>query len=223
MPTSAASIPQGFVAFGAERGDASFEEDTMSELPRRPPMSRAHVARPGAGVARDSLYSGTRRSPRECTAIPRVKEVRMNRREFFKCSGACAGAGAAAAALAGTAAARQAAPPQPAAQAVPADAQTPRPVRPRCAFTIDIVEGTCPPHQAGQTFKYPDEKGKICPWLMDSMNGAIRVLEYGGTMPWLYEGTPYRKVIDPNGLTTEFIRCPDPSRVVVAKISRRKV
>jgi uncharacterized repeat protein (TIGR04076 family) len=85
------------------------------------------------------------------------------------------------------------------------------------------VEGKCQPHQAGQKFAFPEEKGKICNWLMDSMNGALRVLEYGGTMPWLYEGTPYQKVIDPNGLTTEFIRCPDPSRVVVAKISRRKV
>jgi uncharacterized repeat protein (TIGR04076 family) len=84
-------------------------------------------------------------------------------------------------------------------------------------------EGQCQSRRAGQWFKFPDEKGKICPWLMDSMNGAIRVLEYGGTMPWLYEGTPYQKVIDPNGLTTEFIRCPDPSRVVVAKISRRRV
>ena len=58
---------------------------------------------------------------------------------------------------------------------------------------------------------------------MDAMNGAIRVLEHGGTLPWLYAGTPYEKVIDPNGLTTEFIRCPDPTRVVVAKISRRRV
>jgi hypothetical protein len=31
------------------------------------------------------------------------------------------------------------------------------------------------------------------------------------------------KVIDPSGITTEFIRCPDPTRVVVAKITRRRV
>jgi len=31
------------------------------------------------------------------------------------------------------------------------------------------------------------------------------------------------KVIDPDGVTTEFIRCPDPTRVVVAKITRRRV
>ena len=148
----------------------------------------------------------------------------MNRREFLRCSGTCLGAGVAAASAAGTASAQQAPPPpKPAAQGAPADAQTPRPRRREYQFEIEIVEGKCQPHQAGQKFAYPEEKGKICNWLMDSMNGALRVLEYGGTMPWLYEGTPYQKVIDPNGLTTEFIRCPDPSRVVVAKISRRKV
>jgi len=38
------------------------------------------------------------------------------------------------------------------------------------------------PHQAGQKFKFPTE-GKICNWLMDSMNGALRVLSTR-TMPW---------------------------------------
>ena len=148
----------------------------------------------------------------------------MNRREFLKCSGTCVGAGVAAASAAGTAGAQQVPPPpKPAAQGAPTDALTPRPRRREYDFEIEIVEGKCQPHQAGQKFAFPEEKGKICNWLMDSMNGALRVLEYGGTMPWLYEGTPYKKVIDPNGLTTEFIRCPDPSRVVVAKISRRKV
>ncbi|MFO7691822.1 MAG: hypothetical protein R6V57_01935 [Vicinamibacterales bacterium] len=108
-------------------------------------------------------------------------------------------------------------------QAAPSDPRAPQVRRPQYAFEVEIVEGKCQPHQAGQTIKYPDEKGKICPWLMDAMNGAIRVLEHGGTLPWLYAGTPYQKVIDPDGLTTEFIRCPDPTRVVVAKISRRRV
>ena len=153
----------------------------------------------------------------------------MNRRAFLKCSAACAAASAAVAAAAGTAVAQQQPPPPPPVpkageQATPASANAPQVVRRReFDFEIEIVEGKCGPHRVGQRFRYPDEKGKICEWLMDSMNGAIRVLEYGGTMPWLYEGTPYQKVIDPKGLTTEFIRCPDPSRVVVARISRRKV
>lgn len=147
----------------------------------------------------------------------------MKRREFLRCSGTGIGAGVAVLAVAGSASVQQATT-QP--TQLPAKPDTPQPappVRVRYEFEIDIIEGNCGPHKAGQKIKYPDEKGKICPWLMDSMNGAIRVLEYGGTMPWLYAGTPYQKVIDPDGVTTEFIRCPDPSRVVVAKITRRRV
>jgi len=147
----------------------------------------------------------------------------MNRRDFLKCSGTGVSAGIAALSLSSPGEAQQAAPSSAATAPPQTEAQTPKIVRPRYDFEVDIVEGQCGPHRAGQTFNYPEEKGKICPWLMDSMNSAIRVLEYGGTMPWLYEGTPYQKVIDPDGLTTEFIRCPDPSRVVVAKISRRRV
>ena len=139
----------------------------------------------------------------------------MNRRKFITCSGTCLSAGAVALAIGHTASAQQ--------PATPAQAPAPQQARPRYEFEIDIVEGKCGPHQAGQKIKYPEEAGKICPWLGDAMSGAIRVLQYGGTMPWLYQGTPYEKVIDPEGLTTEFIRCPDPSRVVVAKISRRRV
>ena len=150
----------------------------------------------------------------------------MKRREFLRCSGTGIGAGLAALSVGRSANAQQPAQ-QPAQQSaqqpVQPAAMQPQPARPRYQFEVDIVEGECGIHKAGQKIKYPDEKGKICPWLMDSMNGAIRVLEFGGTLPWLYKGTPYEKVIDPNGITTEFIRCPDPSRVVVAKITRRKV
>jgi len=146
----------------------------------------------------------------------------MKRREFIQCSGAGLGAGLVALSAGAAADGAPQAVQAPASQ-TPAPATQPQVARPRYEFEIDIVEGQCGPHKAGQKLKYPDEKGKISPWLMDSMNGAIRVLEYGGTMPWMYTGTPYEKVIDPNGLTTEFIRCPDPSRVIVAKISRRRV
>ena len=46
-------------------------------------------------------------------------------------------------------------------------------------------------YQQGQKFTYPDDVGKMCIWLMDSMNGFIRALRYGGTLGWDYEGTPY--------------------------------
>jgi len=101
------------------------------------------------------------------------------------------------------------------------------PPRRRYRIDIEIVEckaGKCAQHQVGQTFAYPVDRGRMCAWLLDSMSSAIRVLEYGGTLPWLYEGTPYKKVIDPEGVTTEFIRCPDPTDSgVVAKITRTRV
>ena len=52
------------------------------------------------------------------------------------------------------------------------------------------------------------------------MNSMIHVLKYGGMLPWTYSDTPYEKKIDPNGITTEFVRCPDPTARIVAKITR---
>ena len=74
--------------------------------------------------------------------------------------------------------------------------------------------------KVGQKFSYPDDLGQLCPWLVDSMTGMLRVLEHGGTLHWKYKGTPYEKVIDPDGVTTEFVRCPDPTAPVVIKITR---
>ena len=79
-------------------------------------------------------------------------------------------------------------------------------------------------YQAGQKFIYPDDAGMICPWLLGSMDSVIQVLRYGGTLPWMYRGTPYEKEIDPDGVTTEFIRCIDPTDSgVVVKLIRTKV
>ena len=73
----------------------------------------------------------------------------------------------------------------------------------------------------GQKFRYPDDLGELCPWLADSMTGMIRALENGGTLPWRYKDTPYEKEIDPDGVTTEYVRCPDPtSSGIVVKITR---
>ena len=78
-------------------------------------------------------------------------------------------------------------------------------------------------HQ-GQRFRYPEDLDKLCPWLVDSMNSIIRVLRYGGTLPWLYEGTSYQKEMDPDGITTEFVRCLDPTRSgIVVKIIRSHI
>ena len=74
--------------------------------------------------------------------------------------------------------------------------------------------------KVGQKFNYPDDLGQLCPWLVDSMTGMLRVLEHGGILDWRYRGTPYEKLIDPDGVTTEFVRCPDPTAPVVIKITR---
>jgi uncharacterized repeat protein (TIGR04076 family) len=78
--------------------------------------------------------------------------------------------------------------------------------------------------KVGQKFQYPDDLGQLCPWLADSLTGMIRALGHGGTLPWRYRGTPYEKVIDPGGVTTEFVRCPDPTASgIVIKITRTAV
>jgi uncharacterized repeat protein (TIGR04076 family) len=94
--------------------------------------------------------------------------------------------------------------------------------RRRYKIDIEIYEAredsSC--HKKGDKFEYPKDMGKICPWLLSSMHDFIRLLQNGVTLPWKYEDTPYEKVIDPDGVTTEYIRCPDPTANLVAKITR---
>ncbi len=103
-----------------------------------------------------------------------------------------------------------------------ANQDPPPPRRKRYDIEIEIYEAKdslrC--HSVGQKFKYPQEWGSVCPWLRAAMIEPIRILEWGATLPWRYEGTPYEKVIDPDGVTTEYIRCPDPTADLVAKITR---
>ena len=97
--------------------------------------------------------------------------------------------------------------------------------KPDGSYPDFIKEGICPwmydRLQVGHKFRYPDDLGELCPWLMDSMMGMIRALENGGELPWRYKDTPFEKVIDPEGMTTEFVRCPDPTSCgIVMKIIR---
>jgi hypothetical protein len=79
-------------------------------------------------------------------------------------------------------------------------------------------------YEVGQKFRYPDDLGKLCPWLVDSLTGVIRSLEHGGTLTWRYMGTPYEKEIDPDGVTTEFVRCIDPTDSgIVIKVIRTAI
>ena len=101
------------------------------------------------------------------------------------------------------------------------------PIQERKRFKIDIEiyearEDTwC--HKKGDKFEYPADIGKICPWLLASMHDFIRLLQHDVTLSWKYEGTPYEKVLNENGITTEYVRCPDPTGDLVAKITRTEV
>jgi uncharacterized repeat protein (TIGR04076 family) len=105
-----------------------------------------------------------------------------------------------------------------------ANAQGSIPAQERKRFKIDIEiyearEDTwC--HKQGDKFEYPAEMSKLCPWLLASMHDFIRLLENDVTLGWKYEGTPYEKVLNENGITTEYVRCPDPTGDLVAKITR---
>ena len=91
-------------------------------------------------------------------------------------------------------------------------------------FELEIFEGGCPYHKVGNKYSWPEDKAKICSWLLDSASAMIRVLEYDGRLPWTYSKTPYAKVIDKGGITTEFVRCPDPTSAgVILKITRTKL
>jgi len=141
----------------------------------------------------------------------------MDRRDFIGKAGCIAVAFGTAAGFAdGQEKASQAAPPPP---------PPPPPKRIRYKIDIEIFEARpdtwC--HKKGDTFAYPADWGKICPWLRGSLNEVVRLLENGVTLSWKYEGTPYEKVIDPEGVTTEYIRCPDPTSALVAKITRTRI
>ncbi|NPE07350.1 MAG: TIGR04076 family protein [Asgard group archaeon] len=96
--------------------------------------------------------------------------------------------------------------------------------RKKYKIELEIYESGCPYHKIGDKFSIPQDKGKICSWLYDSANTMIRILEYDGKLPWGYQGTPYEKIINKDGVTTEFVRCPDPTSAgVVLKITRTKL
>ena len=89
---------------------------------------------------------------------------------------------------------------------------------------LEVIEGLedsgCD-HRPREKFKYPEDIGKLCPILLDSLSGILRTLEFGGMLPWTFPGTKYEKEIDVNGITTKYVRCPDPTPTgIVVKITR---
>lgn len=76
-------------------------------------------------------------------------------------------------------------------------------------------------HKKGEKFIWPKDMGNLCHWLGSALDPVVTSLAGGAIYPWLYKGTPYEKVIDPEGVTTEYIRCPDPTEAgIVVKITR---
>ena len=136
----------------------------------------------------------------------------MKRRDFLGKSGCGAAAFLAAQGLSGPL------------DAGPRQQQTPPPPPKRKRYKIEIEIYEARPdtwcHKKGDKFAYPEDIGKICPWLLGSLRDFLIALQHGATLPWKYEGTPYEKVIDPDGITTEYVRCPDPTSALVAKITR---
>ena len=89
---------------------------------------------------------------------------------------------------------------------------------------LEIFESGCARHKVGDKYKYPEQTGEMCTWLIESAIPMIKVLRHDGRLPWTYEGTPYEKVIDKDGVTTEFVRCPVPtSSGVFLKIISTKI
>jgi hypothetical protein len=79
-------------------------------------------------------------------------------------------------------------------------------------------------YQKGLKFSYPEDKDKICPWLLDSLSGVLEALSAGEPLNWAYKDTPYEKLIDPDGVTTEYVRCIDPTASgIVVKIIRTRI
>jgi len=46
-------------------------------------------------------------------------------------------------------------------------------------------------YQVGQKFRYPEDLGEMCPWLVDSLTGVFRALEHGDNLSWKYKDTPH--------------------------------
>jgi uncharacterized repeat protein (TIGR04076 family) len=111
------------------------------------------------------------------------------------------------------------------ANAAPAEGQEQSPKRKQFKIDIEIFEARqdtwC--HKKGDKFEYPKDMATICPWLLSSMHDFIRLLQNDVTLTWKYEGTPYEKIINKDGITTEYVRCPDPTSNLVAKITRTEI
>ena len=79
-------------------------------------------------------------------------------------------------------------------------------------------------YKEGQKFRYPQDAGKLCQWLVNDIHQIYQIMRYGGKMLWTYENTEFEKVFNEKGKTTEYIRCIDPTNsgivIEIAKIEK---
>ena len=54
-------------------------------------------------------------------------------------------------------------------------------------------------YKKGMIFKYPEEAGKLCSWMLNDIHQVVQVLRLDGKMLWDYKDTPYEKEINQNG------------------------
>ncbi|NHI89998.1 MAG: hypothetical protein EAX87_10780 [Candidatus Thorarchaeota archaeon] len=47
---------------------------------------------------------------------------------------------------------------------------------------LEIFESGCARHKVGEKYKYPEEIGKMCTWLVESAIPMIKVLRHDGTL-----------------------------------------
>ncbi len=76
----------------------------------------------------------------------------------------------------------------------PKEGQSTTPAKPKLkGWKIELeifearVDSWC--HKKGDRLAYPEEWGKVCPWLRASLDPFVRILGAGATLPWKYEGT----------------------------------
>ena len=74
-----------------------------------------------------------------------------------------------------------------------------------------LEEGVCPVgHKVGDTFKYPEDLGKLCPAAYHSITPYIRIMESGGGFPFFDSANSHQAC------------CPDYLRPVIVKITRNE-
>ncbi|HIE05494.1 MAG TPA: TIGR04076 family protein [bacterium (Candidatus Stahlbacteria)] len=79
----------------------------------------------------------------------------------------------------------------------------------RVIITVAEQKGTCEAgHRTGQKFIYEGRLPDICPAAFHSLYPYLRVLQFGGNLPWEEEGQA-------------LIACPDPENPVVFRLERK--